>query len=65
MPVNPKEAPPGHMAVQYDPQNGANCSACAFVLKDKCRKTPCTPILRKDSATVIFVSIGHPPDGDE
>ena len=65
MPVNPKEAPQGHKAVQYDPENGANCGACAYVYRPQCHEMNCTSIGRKDGMAVIFVSIGHPPDGDE
>lgn len=68
MPVNPKEAPPGHMAVQYDPKNGTDCRACAYMHRPQCYEVVCTSIGRKgrkDGMAVIFVSIGYPPDGDE
>lgn len=65
MPVNPKEAPPGHQAIQYDPQNGAGCASCAFVYRVQCHDMNCTSTGREDGTAVIFVSTGHPPDGDE
>lgn len=72
MPVNPKEAPQGHKAVQYDPQNGtrfkyrgAEYEVVDIVYRVQYHDMNCTPTGRKDGMAVIFVSIGHPPDGDE